>query len=479
MKVEDSWTVNCVSEEQLDIAVSEIAYTQGMNSRSTLNPTWHLIVSFADDELSGETLREIEKEICDGLGMSEHQRICAVHNDTSNLHFHIALNRVHPETGKFINPAWSKYAMQDIGIAIEKKYHLQPTITESIQKDPSQKQTGLSWEQVSGMESFLSWTKGRCSETIANAQSWESLHTELAKQGILLKKRGNGLALATSDDKHAVKASSVNREFSLKRLESRLGEFQSGKQASVGESRYTRKPRLMNSQLWNKYQKSIKDTQAVYHSKLDQLRQDRDDSRVDIKWRYRELRLQNRQSTKRNRLKKAKNSVLKYSRVSELDAVSTLFVNEVAAAKKQHPFISWYEFLQVEAGQGSDDAKRLLQKMATPNYHHPSIFGHRRNGVSEHYGYHINRYGDVEYKLDGGKTIIDTGKSILLDRGLSESVVDTGLALSLASFGNNIKVDNEKLKAMIEERIQSGKMSITLNNVSYIRGELSGQGKER
>ncbi len=479
MKVEDSWTVNCIADEQTDLAVSEIESTQGMNTRSRLNPTWHLIVSFGDDELSGETLREIESEICDGLGMGDHQRICAVHNDTSNLHFHIALNRVHPETGKFINPGWSKYTMQDIGIAIEKKFQLQPTITESLKKDPSEKSGGHSWEQVSGMESFLSWAKAHCSGVIENATNWESLHAGLAQEGVLLKKRGNGLALVTSDEKHAVKASSVNREFSLKKLENRLGEFQSAKRKFKIETRYSRKPKQMNSQLWNQYQQHIKNTKSAYHSKLDQLRQVRDDSRADIKRRYGELRQQNRRSAKRKRLRKAAYSVMKYNRVSELDAVSTLFSNEVAAAKRQHPYISWYEFLQEEAGQGSADAKLLLQKMAKPNYSRPSIVGNRKKGVSEMHGYHINRYGDVEFMLESGESIIDTGNSILLDRELSDSVVDTGLALSLASFGNNIKVNNDTLKSMIEERIQSGEMTVTLNMVSYIRGERVEQGQQR
>lgn len=64
-------------------------------------PMMHYVLSWQSDETPSE------KEIFDSalftlkvLGLQEHQYVCAIHNDTDNIHVHIAVNRVHPVTGR-------------------------------------------------------------------------------------------------------------------------------------------------------------------------------------------------------------------------------------------------------------------------------------------------------------------------------------------------------------------------------------------
>ena len=152
-KVGEAWTVNCTAGDDFDLAVQEMELTHSLNTRSRLNKTWHLIVSFDTDDIDPDTLRAIEQRVCEGLGMGAHQRIVAVHTDTDNLHFHIALNRIEPGTGRMINPSFSKYTMQDVGAEIEKEFGLTPLLSDPERVSPGTPgQAG--WETITDTESL-------------------------------------------------------------------------------------------------------------------------------------------------------------------------------------------------------------------------------------------------------------------------------------------------------------------------------------
>ncbi|MFN2681327.1 relaxase/mobilization nuclease domain-containing protein [Neisseria gonorrhoeae] len=79
-------------------AVQETLAVQDQNKRSAADKTYHLMVSLAGGEfLTDEQLSRIEQSMIEALGYAEHQRISVVHRDTDNLHFHVAINKVHPE----------------------------------------------------------------------------------------------------------------------------------------------------------------------------------------------------------------------------------------------------------------------------------------------------------------------------------------------------------------------------------------------
>ncbi|MBT8470618.1 MAG: hypothetical protein KJN97_17860, partial [Deltaproteobacteria bacterium] len=70
---------------------------------------------------------------------------------------------------------------------------------------------------------------------LKGARSWGELHEHLAEYGLRLEKRGRGLAV--SDGRQRVKASFVDRESSLARLEKRLGAWQPpGRDFPAGKS---------------------------------------------------------------------------------------------------------------------------------------------------------------------------------------------------------------------------------------------------
>src|SRR5580692_10751917 len=87
---------NCVSTDTT-WAVREITATQRLNARAISDRTYHLLVSLrAGENPDAQTLRMIEERFCKALGYAEHQRVSVVHNETDNVHIHVAINKIHP-----------------------------------------------------------------------------------------------------------------------------------------------------------------------------------------------------------------------------------------------------------------------------------------------------------------------------------------------------------------------------------------------
>ena len=230
-KVVDTWATNCFSDS-IDLAIEEIICTQAMNTRSKIDKNYHLIFSFPEGEKPTiEQINEIEFEACKALGFEEHQRICAIHDNTENYHVHIAINKIHPR--KFIaHTPYQDYKVLD-GVCndIELKYGLQKTnrIGKGRDKDYSHSQGAREFEAKTGKESLQTWLQQTVSislkETLKRKDiTWNVIHEKLATFGVQIKPRANGLIFSYNDTH--IKASAVNRGFSKTKLEKQLGSYE-------------------------------------------------------------------------------------------------------------------------------------------------------------------------------------------------------------------------------------------------------------
>lgn len=211
---------NCMNDSA-EVAALEIINTQGMNTRSTADKTYHLIVSFpAGEHPEPATLSAIEDRVCDGLGFKGHQRVSVIHDDTDNLHLHLAINKIHPTRYTIHEPFQAYRVLARLCDKLEDEYGLQkdnhtPKLTASENR-------AADMEHHAGIESMLGWIKRECKEQMLGAQSWEQLHAVLAENGLRMHPRANGLVI-TAGDGTTVKASSVGREFSKPKMELRFG----------------------------------------------------------------------------------------------------------------------------------------------------------------------------------------------------------------------------------------------------------------
>ena len=91
----ESWCAGCWSEDDYATGILEVEAVQDLNTRSTKEKTYHLLVSFRPEDeakLTPEACKAIEERFAAVLGYSEHQRHCGIHKNTNNIHMHIAYN---------------------------------------------------------------------------------------------------------------------------------------------------------------------------------------------------------------------------------------------------------------------------------------------------------------------------------------------------------------------------------------------------
>jgi hypothetical protein len=88
------------------------------------------------------------------------------------------------------------------------------------------KQEALDFERATGEKSAQRIAQERGYAIMKNAVSWKSLHQELAKVGLRFEKKGSGAIVCVGEV--AVKASSIDRAFSMKNLCKKMGEFELG-----------------------------------------------------------------------------------------------------------------------------------------------------------------------------------------------------------------------------------------------------------
>ncbi len=98
-KVLDYEFTNCTYENDFFMNIKEIETIQSLNTIAKSDKTFHMIVSFSEDENpSLETMRAIGEEFVKSIGFGNHQRLSVIHDNTNNLHMHIAINRIDPDT---------------------------------------------------------------------------------------------------------------------------------------------------------------------------------------------------------------------------------------------------------------------------------------------------------------------------------------------------------------------------------------------
>lgn len=122
-KVYDFEFKNCSFEQDRDLNLKEIQITTNLNQRAKSDKVLHLVVSFHEDEHpSKEQLQFIEQELAKAIGMQEHQRLIVSHKNTNNFHMHIAINKIHPQSKKLIDPSWSKKRLSQKAFELEEKF---------------------------------------------------------------------------------------------------------------------------------------------------------------------------------------------------------------------------------------------------------------------------------------------------------------------------------------------------------------------
>ena len=339
------WAAGCWAGDDYALAIQEVADTQALNTRTTREKTYHLIVSFRPEDAPGlkaEDYRAIEERFAAALGLSEHQRHCGVHVNTENVHMHVAYNLIHPEKLTRVEP-WRDYIARDrLCRELEKEYGL---VVDNGREKKSGKTLGSAASTVeahSGRQSFESYAQEQARtvmDRLESARTWEEAHILLAERGLVLQKRGAGLVIRNRHGRQMTKASAASRDLSLKKLEARFGRFTPADREMLpaSELRYGADPLQKapnRGALWEEFQAArLEQRERLEASKR--------------KWREYCEDLQRRPVGKR-----ARTAGLKLARQY--------------AAQERHQLTAgypanWMDFLRRKAAQGNENALAVLR----------------------------------------------------------------------------------------------------------------------
>lgn len=369
------WHEGCASEE-FDLAIREVEAVQDLNTRTTREKTYHMIVSFRPDDeskLTEEIFKDIERSFAEALGFEEHQRHCGVHKNTANVHMHVAYNMIHP--GKFTrHEPYRDYDKRDqVCRELEKKYGLAIDVQEqeATEEKPGPRapvrgnDKARTVEAHTGQQSFDSYLKERKQvllEELGKIKLWRDFHKLCARFGLTFSLRGNGCIFKDKHGKHAAKASSVDRQFSKAAMEKRLGPFETAPEQTFEEKeRYIAAPLQKGADRDGLYQEFQQRMEAKKIA-LAALAEEQKTREAQIRKIWAGHR--HRAETMDGLIKKDRMDLLISASQREAAALKK-FQGEMKARReeirKQAPFWNWADFLQGKAREGDEMALAILR----------------------------------------------------------------------------------------------------------------------
>lgn len=243
-----SEAVNFLTDDLKSQTLEMIALSQ--EAVKSKDPIDHWVLSWKSNERpTPEQAREAAAIFIKQCGLEGHQYITGLHDDTENMHLHIAVNRVHPDTCKVvkINKGFDKEAAQQSIAIIEKvqgwsvetnaRYRTndkaeliidpatkRPQIFTKGEKQQQPTTKAQAMEIQTGEKSAQRVGIEHAAPIIAKATSWKDLHQQMAAAGMQYQRKGSGAVVQVGNE--LVKASDVARTASLSALQKRLGPYQ-------------------------------------------------------------------------------------------------------------------------------------------------------------------------------------------------------------------------------------------------------------
>ena len=467
---------NCYTDD-LTAALLEIQNTQEMNERAKSDKTCHLVLSFPEGErLSLADLNAIEERFCDVLGFTGHQRISVVHDDTNNLHMHIAINKIHPKNLTIHNPYYDYKKVAKLCEQIEQEYGLTQINHETLRDQASRVAQEI--ETRTGVESLLSWIKREALTEIKGADNWQDLHQILTRHGLAIKERGNGFVLVT-DSNVAVKASSVDRSLSKGNLTQRLGAFvpseYSAQSSQQNAKQYQPRPlqnRIDTSELYARYQEVQANRAKQRKDQWTMLRYIRNQL---IERAQREAKLKRNiiKSIKAGRLaKKSLYAAAHQQFKTTIAVIKRNYQKSYQHSKASHSRMGWLDWLTIEAKNGNSEALAVLRSRRVDQFkgnqvsakqsHDGSIAASSpfKDGIVES----ITKVGTVTYKA-GSTTIRDDGKRLIVLPDTSRDALADILQVAMKKYGSHLAINGtESFRLQIVEVTAQNQMRVTFDD---------------
>ena len=456
-----------ITDEPRSQTAEMIALSQeAVRSKDTIN---HYVLSWREGEQpSPEQVEEAVSIFMDELGVKNHQAIYGLHADTDNLHLHLAINRVHPETLKVvkinngfdIEAAHKAIALIENAQGWQREQNGRYQVLENgelgrehIDKDkprqPAQPKRDM--ENRTGEKSAERIAIEDGAPIIKKAQTWEQLHRELAAKGMRYEKTGSGATLFVGDV--GVKASSADRDASLSKLQKRLGTYQPAPQRQQVAQREP-EPIKPDVPGWKDY---ITGRKAHYAEKnADKLAQDKRQEQE-------RKQLAEQQKARRDELMrgnwKGKGEVLNAMRsvIAAEQAAEKAALKEKHQKQREQHRQQFRPYPDLEQWQRIQKSPELAEQWRHRASEPQRIEGDRsepptprdiRAYQPEIVGQQVHYSRKEEAGRGGGVSFVDKGKSIDIHDWRDRDSTLAALQLSAQKWGSFTVTGNDEYKAM-------------------------------
>lgn len=231
---------NCLS---VNTASAEMRAASDMNGR-VRDPVYHAMISWrSGEEPSNEQMIAAAKAAQAAVGMDGHQYLYAVHRDTDNIHVHMMINRVHPDTYKSVYPDRDFFKLDKCMREIELQqgwqhdrgpYEVQDGKVVKAERDQTQaarpSTAARDMEAATGSESLLTYSQRVSGSVVAalEKRSWHELHAALHAQGLEIREAGQGFKIHDLHNSKTtpIKASDMAGELGGGKLKKLLGAYE-------------------------------------------------------------------------------------------------------------------------------------------------------------------------------------------------------------------------------------------------------------
>ena len=417
---------NCQSEVPAWAAL-EAEAVQAQNTRTRMDKTYHLLISFREgDTPSEETIQAVEDRICEKLGYGEHQRVSAVHYDTDHMHIHLAINKIHPTRFTAHEPYFDKRALAVLCETFEREYGI--AADNHVPRMTPGEAKAQDMEKSAGVESLIGWIKRGVLPELLISTSWQEMHALLARNGLTMAKRGNGLVIVDRNGIGA-KASSVARPLSKVALEKRLGPFQASKAHDMQvTARYEVKPiasSVDTAALWGLYQREQLQQKQRY-AVLSERAKERKTRRITTAKKTATLKRSVIKQTQGRTAKTILYHAASRSLMAEMESIHQDYRKDRLHIFAKGKRVAWYDWLKVKAGEGNPEALEVLRRRYEREARGNMIAGQAKHnhtaGTDRFKVDTITKRGTIHYQI-ANTVLRDEGNRFRLADGLDAYVL--------------------------------------------------------
>lgn len=253
---------NCSSVET---AVDEMqsVVDRKRSTRGDTDPVFHYILSWPEHECPRpEQIQDCISHTLNRLGLTGHQFMAAVHTDTDNLHVHVAVNRIHPETfrtravGMAIDRLHKACRELEIkhGFALTNGNFIVDENQQIVRRSAHERKQLSAWN-CDAQENFRNYIRVKTLPFAGKfqTQGWRAFYLFMGSKGLTLDRMSNG-EFAVRDirnpERFVVPLSDFGHEWKMQSLVAVMGrmagafrKYPAAAGKSYGTDRYSSNPK--------------------------------------------------------------------------------------------------------------------------------------------------------------------------------------------------------------------------------------------